>query len=68
MRVNNSKREDEKKKKKKKQSALEAEIFRIMEKSLDAALKKSLDNIFKSVGSIYKLEKMERKDDGYYWT
>lgn len=25
----------------------------------------SLDNIFKIVGSIYKLEKMERKDDGY---
>lgn len=25
----------------------------------------SLDNIFKIVGSIYKLEKMEKKDDGY---
>ena len=48
MRVNNSKREDEKKKKKKKQSALEAEIFRIMEKGLDAALKKSLGDIFKN--------------------
>ena len=48
MRVNNSKREDEKRKKKKKQSALEAEIFKIIEKSLDAALKKSLDNIFKN--------------------
>ena len=48
MRVNNSKREDEKKKKKKREAALEAEIFRIMEKSLDAALKKSLDDIFKN--------------------
>ena len=47
MRVNNSQREDEKKRKKKKQAALEAEIFKIMEKSLDAALKKSLDDIFK---------------------
>lgn len=47
MRVQKSKREDEKRKKKKKQSALEAEIFKIIEKSLDAALKKSLDDIFK---------------------
>ena len=46
MRVNNSQREKDKKKKKKKAS-IEAEIFRIVEKSLDVALKKSLDEIFK---------------------
>lgn len=40
--------EEEKKKKKKKQEAwLEAEIFRIMEKSLETATKKALDEIFK---------------------
>ena len=36
MRVNNSKKEDEKKKKKKREAALEAEIFRIMEKIIQS--------------------------------
>lgn len=36
-----------KKKKKKQQSALEAEIFKIIEKSLNAAVDKALDDIFK---------------------
>ena len=39
--------QERKKKKKKQQSALEAEIFKVIEKSLDAALNKALDDIFK---------------------
>ena len=39
------KKED--KKKKKRQSILEAELFRIMEKSLKAAMDQALDDIFK---------------------
>ena len=35
------------KKKKKRQSLLEAELFRIMEKSLKAAMDKALDDIFR---------------------
>lgn len=42
-----SQKEKEKKKKKKKQSILEAEIMRIMEKSLKTTLDLALDNIFK---------------------
>lgn len=38
---------ERKKKKKKRQSILEAEIFRIMEKSLKTAMDKALDDIFK---------------------
>ena len=38
---------DKEKKKKKKQSILEAEIMRIMEKSLKTALDKALDDMFK---------------------
>ena len=38
---------DKEKKKKKKQSILEAEIMRIMEKSLKAAIDLALDDIFK---------------------
>ena len=37
----------DKDKKKKKQSVLEAEIMRIMEKSLKAALDQALDDLFK---------------------
>lgn len=37
----------DKEKKKKKQSILEAEILRIMEKSLKTALNQALDDIFK---------------------
>ena len=39
--------ETERKKKKKKQSQLEKEIFRIIDKSLSAAVDKALDDIFK---------------------
>lgn len=39
--------EERRKKKKKKQSAIEAEIFKIMEKSLKTAMDKALDEIFK---------------------
>lgn len=39
--------QERKKKKKKQQSALEAEIFKIIEKSLNAAVDKALDDIFK---------------------
>lgn len=39
--------EERRKKKKKKQSAMEAEIFKIMEKSLKTAMDKALDEIFK---------------------
>lgn len=46
MRID-SRDKDDKKKKKKKQSSLEAEIFRIMEKSLKSALDVALDDIFK---------------------
>ena len=38
---------DKEKKKKKRQSILEAEIMRIMEKSLKTALDKAMDDIFK---------------------
>ena len=46
MRID-SRDKGDKKKKKKKQSSLEAEIFRIMEKSLKSALDVALDDIFK---------------------
>lgn len=46
MRID-SRDKDDKKKKKKKQSTVEAEIFRIMEKSLKSALDVALDDIFK---------------------
>lgn len=39
--------EERRKKKKKKQSAMETEIFKIMEKSLKTAMDKALDEIFK---------------------
>ena len=42
-----SQSEKDKKKKKKKQSILEAEIMRIMEKSLKTAMDKALDDIFR---------------------
>ena len=42
-----SQKEKEKKKKKKKQSILEAEVMRIMEKSLKTALDMALDDILK---------------------
>ena len=38
---------DKEKEKKRKQSILEAEVMRIMEKSLKTALDKALDDIFK---------------------
>ena len=41
-----SSQKEQDKKKKKRQSILEAELFRIMEKSLKAAMDKSLDDIF----------------------
>ena len=47
MRIDSRDKDDKKKKKKKKQSTLEAEIFRIMEKSLKSALDVALDDIFK---------------------
>ena len=40
-------REAKKKKKKKQEQWLEAEIFRIMEKSAEAALKQAMDELFK---------------------
>ena len=45
VRIDN--RDKDKKKKKKKESTFEAEIFRIMEKSLKSALDVALDDIFK---------------------
>ena len=45
MRIDNRDKDD--KKKKKKQSTVEAEVFRIMEKSLKSALDVALDDIFK---------------------
>ena len=45
MRVGQKK--DREKDKKKKQSVLEAEVMRIMEKSLKTALDKAMDDIFK---------------------
>ena len=38
---------DKEKKKKKKKASIEAEIFRIVEKSLDVALKQAIDDLFK---------------------
>ena len=46
MRIDNRDKDD-KKKKKKKQSTFEAEIFRVVEKSLKSALDVALDDIFK---------------------
>ena len=40
--------EERKKKKKKQQSILEAEIFKIIEKSMQAAVDKAMDDIFKN--------------------
>ena len=51
MKVNNSSKSEKEKKKKKKQAALEAEIFKIMEKSLNAAINKALDDVFKNFDS-----------------
>lgn len=42
-----SSQKEKDKKKKKRQSLLEAELFRIMEKSLKVAMDKALDDIFK---------------------
>ncbi len=42
-----SSQKEQDKKKKKRQSILEAELFRIMEKSLKTAMDKALDDIFK---------------------
>ena len=39
--------EEKKRKKKKQSSVLEAELFRIMEKNLKAAMDKAMDDIFK---------------------
>ena len=39
--------QERKKKKKKQQSILEAEIFKIIEKSMQEALNKAMDDIFK---------------------
>ena len=41
-----SSQKEQDKKKKKRQSILEAELFRIMEKSLKVAMDKALDDIF----------------------
>ena len=41
-----SSQKEQDKKEKKRQSILEAELFRIMEKSLKAAMDKALDDIF----------------------
>ena len=41
-----SSQKEQDKKKKKRQSILEAELFRIMEQSLKAAMDKALDDIF----------------------
>lgn len=38
---------DRERKKKKKQSTLATEVFRLLEKSMDAAIKKALDEVFK---------------------
>ena len=38
---------DQERKKKKKQSTLEAEVFRLLQKSMDAAIKKALDEVFR---------------------
>ena len=51
MKVNNSSKSEKEKKKTKKQAALEAEIFKIMEKSLNAAINKALDDVFKNFDS-----------------
>ena len=42
-----SSQKEKDKKKKKRQSLLEAELFRIMEKSLKSAMDKALDDIFR---------------------
>ena len=42
-----SSQKEQDKKKKKRQSILEAELFRIMEKSLKAAMDTALDDLFK---------------------
>ena len=47
MRVQSQSDREKEKRKKKKQSILEAEIMRIMEKSMKTALDKALDDIFK---------------------
>ena len=41
---------EDKKKKKKRQSALEAELFALMEKSLKAALDAAMKDLFKNFG------------------
>ena len=41
--------EQDRKKKKKKQATLEAQILRLMEKSMEAMLKKALDDIIKEL-------------------
>ena len=38
---------DRERKKKKKQSTLATEVFRLLEKSMDAAIKKALNEVFK---------------------
>ena len=50
MRTNNLSKSEKEKKKKKKQAAIEAEIFKVIEKSLDAAVNKAMDDIFKDFG------------------
>ena len=47
MRVQKSDDREKEKRKKKKQSILEAEVMRIMEKSMKTALDKALDDILK---------------------
>ena len=47
MKVQKSDDREKEKRKKKKQSILEAEVMRIMEKSLKTALDMALDDIFK---------------------
>jgi hypothetical protein len=47
MKVQKSDDREKEKRKKKKQSILEAEVMRIMEKSLKTALDKALDDILK---------------------
>ena len=46
--------EEKKRKKKKQSSVLEAELFRIMEKSLKAAMDKALDDIFSAYWTVGK--------------
>ena len=46
MKIDNRNKKDKDKKKKRKQSTLEAELFKIMEKSLKSALDVALDDIF----------------------